>query len=193
MWRNASPAEKASYVQSELEERAAYKEEIQKFREKQASLDAAARITHQSAVHGHQMYQQQEQKTTAKTYPSFERPNRSSPSNITFEHFNIETLNDEPSSKQSAFRLHPSQQYHRPSYHPSEYYFPESYPQVTWSALSIDEADPLPVMPLRGQPQYQPASQGSSDDFHTSSAFYSARGNSQYPDPFDLPRFPRYP
>lgn len=193
MWRNASPSKKAPYIEEELKERAAYKEKIQKFREEQATLDAATRVTHQSAVSGH--FQQLEQKPIVKPMANFEHTARGSPSNLHFESFTIDPLHDEPISKPSAFRLHPSQQYHRPTYYNhADYYFPESYPQATWSALSMDESDPLPIMPPRGQQHhYQSVLQQSNDDYHTSSAFYSTRGNSQYPDPFDLSRFPRYP
>ncbi|KAG7347011.1 HMG high mobility group box-containing protein [Nitzschia inconspicua] len=189
MWRNASPSEKAPYVEEELKERAEYKEKIQKFREQQATLDAATRIPHQSAVNGSHLYQQQEQQAMPKSYPGFERPARGSPPSISFENFTtIDPLHDEPSSTPSAFCLHPSQQYHRQSYHHSEYYYPESYPQATWSALSMDETDPLPVVPPRGQTQFHPTSQANGDDFHHNS-FYPTRGNGQFPDT----RFQRYP
>jgi hypothetical protein len=192
LWRNASPSEKAPFIEGELKERAEYKEKIQEFREKQATIDAATRVTHQSAVSGH--FQHYEQRSMSKSMAGFDRPTRGSPSNLNFEGFTLDPLNDEPTSKPSAFRLHPSQQYHRPSYHHSDYYFAENYPQATWSALSMDEADPLPVAPTRGQPHYQPAPQMSStEDFHTNSAFYPTRGNSQFSDPFDMSRFPRYP
>ena len=46
MWRNASPAERAPFVEEEEKQRAAYKEEIKKFRETQASVDAASRTSH---------------------------------------------------------------------------------------------------------------------------------------------------
>jgi hypothetical protein len=194
MWRNASPAEKAPYIEEELKERATYKERIQTFREEQATLDAATRVTHQSAVNGHEMYQQPEQKTRPKIYPSHDRTTRGSPSNISLENFMVDPLKDEPGRRSSAFRLHPSQPYHRPSYHHPEYYFPEGYPQVTWSALSMDETDPLPAIPHRGQSHYQPSTaHASSEDYHTHSAFYASRGNNQYPDSYDLSRFPRYP
>ena len=39
MWRNASPADRAPYVEQEVLERAQYKKDIQKFREKQEKLD----------------------------------------------------------------------------------------------------------------------------------------------------------
>jgi hypothetical protein len=193
MWRNASPTEKALYVEEELKERASYKEKMQTFREEQAILDAATRVTHQSAVNGHSLYQQPEQKKVPKSYPRTERSTRGSPSNISLENLMVDPLKDETGRRPSAFRLHPSQQYHRPAYHHPEYYFPEGYPQVTWAALSMDEADPLPVIPHRGPSHYQQSTQVSSDDYHTHNAYYSARGNSQYPDPFDLSRIPRYP
>ena len=48
MWRSASPAEKKPYVEEEKIERAKYKEEIKRWRERQAILDAASRTSHHS-------------------------------------------------------------------------------------------------------------------------------------------------
>lgn len=48
MWRNASQTEKAPYVEQEERERAVYKEEIRKWRESQARVDAASRTSHHS-------------------------------------------------------------------------------------------------------------------------------------------------
>jgi hypothetical protein len=194
MWRNASPAEKAPYIDEELNERAVYKEKIQKFREEQASLDAATRVTHQSAVNGHTSCHQPEQKTMPKQYPSFERTARNSSSNISLENFIVDPMKDESGRRSSAFRLHPIQQYHRTVYHHPEYFLPEGYPQLTWSALSMDETDQPPPFPHHGQPHYQhPTNQGGYEDYHTHNVLYASRGNSQYPEPFDLSRFPRYP
>ena len=50
MWRNASAAERAPYVEQEELERAAYKSEIQKWREEQAKLDASTRTSHLDVV-----------------------------------------------------------------------------------------------------------------------------------------------
>lgn len=46
MWRNASAAERAPYVEQEQRERAAYKDRIKKWREEQAKLDTASRTSH---------------------------------------------------------------------------------------------------------------------------------------------------
>ena len=46
MWRNASQAERAPYVESEQHERAAYKEKVKQWREEQATADAASRTSH---------------------------------------------------------------------------------------------------------------------------------------------------
>jgi hypothetical protein len=46
MWRNASPTEKAPYVEQEEGERAAYKQEIKRWREGQAKADVASRANH---------------------------------------------------------------------------------------------------------------------------------------------------
>jgi HMG (high mobility group) box len=50
MWRNASAAERAPYVEQEERERAAYKAEIQTWREEQAKLDASTRTSHLEVV-----------------------------------------------------------------------------------------------------------------------------------------------
>lgn len=46
MWRNASQAERAPYVDQEEKERAVYKEQTKEWREKQAKADAATRTSH---------------------------------------------------------------------------------------------------------------------------------------------------
>jgi HMG (high mobility group) box len=48
MWRNADAKERAPYVEQEEKERAVYKEQIKKFKEDQAKLDAASRTSHKS-------------------------------------------------------------------------------------------------------------------------------------------------
>lgn len=48
MWRSASQKERAPYVEQEEIERAAYKEEIKRWREQQAQADAAGRISHRA-------------------------------------------------------------------------------------------------------------------------------------------------
>lgn len=48
MWRTASAAEKAPYVEQELVEREKYKAVIKKFREEQTKRDAESRTSHQS-------------------------------------------------------------------------------------------------------------------------------------------------
>lgn len=48
MWRSASTEEKEPYVTQEQQERAVYKEEIKKFNDKQAKVDAASRTSHKT-------------------------------------------------------------------------------------------------------------------------------------------------
>ncbi|GKY92361.1 hypothetical protein MPSEU_000207000 [Mayamaea pseudoterrestris] len=48
MWRNASEAERRPYIERELRERAEYNEMIKKFREQQAHLDVASRVSHRA-------------------------------------------------------------------------------------------------------------------------------------------------
>lgn len=47
MWRNASPKEKAPYVEEELRERAVYKKDIARFKANQAQLDEEGRTSHE--------------------------------------------------------------------------------------------------------------------------------------------------
>ena len=48
MWRNATAKEKEPYVEREKRERAIYNEQIKKFREEEAKVDAASRTSHKS-------------------------------------------------------------------------------------------------------------------------------------------------
>ena len=53
MWRNAPPRERAPYVEQEERERAIYKENIRRWRENQARMDAASRTNHHSMQNYH--------------------------------------------------------------------------------------------------------------------------------------------
>ena len=185
MWRNASEKEKAPYVEQEEKERAAYKEEVKKFREKQAQLDVANRTTHQSAVQGNRRQQNQHQ-------TGFEAPSvTTSPSHVTFENLNFDQIMENPGKNSSAFRSHSSHPYHRTFYRSADHFPTESYPQTTWSALSMDDSDPLPVVPV--PPGYPTMTKGNNDDMNGS--YYPARNNyfSDRPFEFNLPEYNRYP
>jgi len=69
MWRSASPSEKKPYVEQEEIERAAYKEEIKQWRQKQAKLDAASRTSHQS-VKQHAAAEKPSKKTKQQLPPA---------------------------------------------------------------------------------------------------------------------------
>jgi hypothetical protein len=186
MWRNASDEEKAPYVEQEEKERTAYKEEVKKFREKQAQLDAANRTTHQSVVQGTRQHNQHQ------TPPGFEAPPvATSPSHVTFENLNFDQIMDDPAKSNSAFRSHSSHPYHRAFYRSSDHFPTESYPQTTWSALSMDDSDPLPVIPV--PPGYPTMAKTNNDDMNAS--YYPAR-NSYYSDrpfEFNMSEYNRYP
>jgi hypothetical protein len=87
MWRNASPRERAPYVDEEERERAIYKENIRKWRDDQARIDAASRTSHQrvQTFHHHQP-------------PPIERPFR--PSSF-FDNLRVDSFED---TKRSTFR-----------------------------------------------------------------------------------------
>jgi hypothetical protein len=48
MWRTASDKDRQPYVQQEMEERVAYKEEIKRWKDEQSRMDAASRTSHQN-------------------------------------------------------------------------------------------------------------------------------------------------
>jgi hypothetical protein len=50
MWRNASKTERAPYVEVEEEERAQYKEEVKRWRQSQARMDADTRTSHDAVL-----------------------------------------------------------------------------------------------------------------------------------------------
>jgi hypothetical protein len=188
MWRNASAAEKAPYREEEEKERAVYKEEVKRFREKQSRLDAANRSTHHSAV---QDYQQQQKPHSQRSSPSYESHISSTPPDGGFENLGFDSLIEDQSSKRSAFRSQSNtNSYQRSLYHSSEYYSLESYP--AWSPLDIDDPDPLPVVPSRMPPPAMQMSRPNNEDYNNGSAYYSSR-SSYFSDPFNLPHFSHYP
>lgn len=91
MWRNASPKERAPYVEQEERERAIYKEDIKKWRDDQARMDAASRTSHQTV----QNYRHRPQPATTyeRSYPS---------GSSSFENLHMDSF-EEP-QKKPAFR-----------------------------------------------------------------------------------------
>jgi hypothetical protein len=191
MWRNASEEEKKPYVEQEEHERAAYKEEVKRFREKQAQFDAANRTTHHSAVQNiRQRDHHRGNHHQHQTIPGFE-PSTASTSqyHVTFENSNLDQISEDV-TQNPTFPPDSSHPYHRTFYRPVDHFQVESYPQATWSALSMDESDPLPVVP----PGYPPVPKANNDEINGS--FYPARQNNYFSDrPFDfnLCDYNRYP
>lgn len=187
IWRNSTAEEKEPFVQQELKERASYKEKIQKFREEQAALDSTKRSTHQASVQGYHLNQHQHQlhrPAPQKSYAGIGRPASSSPENMAIDPF---MEHGDRSNESSAFRPHVPGQYHRSVYLQNDFYSPDGYPQATWSALSMDDSDPLPLASQRLQPHFQlPPTAG--EEPNSSNAHYSTRGSNYFMDPF-----PRYP
>jgi hypothetical protein len=101
MWRNASPKERAPYVEQEEQERAIYKENIKKWKDEQARMDAASRTSHHrmdaASHHSVQNYHHQSQ--------GYERSYTSGSGS--FENLHIDSF-EEPTKK--PFR----QQYNQP-------------------------------------------------------------------------------
>ncbi|CAB9513755.1 Nuclear autoantigen Sp-100 (Fragment) [Seminavis robusta] len=78
MWRNASAKERAPYVEKEQGQRAVYKEQIKKFREDQAKLDAASRTSHKTVQK--QMAEYPPPLTATAARPTYETLSSSLPS-----------------------------------------------------------------------------------------------------------------
>ena len=67
IWRNASEAEKAPYVEAEIVERNKYKEVMKDWREEKAQLDAAIRTSHETASQIFRQNQHEQQKATTQS------------------------------------------------------------------------------------------------------------------------------
>ena len=185
IWRNASPEEKEPFVQQELKERAIYKEDIQKFREKQAASEATNRSIHQSMVQGfHRNQQHLHHPAPQKSLAGMERLTIGSPENAAIDPF---AEHGGGSNESSAFRPHVSGQFQRSVYFQPDFYSPDGYPQATWSGLSMDDSDPLPLASQRlsHHSQFQPTT---GEELNPNNAYYSSRSN-YFPDG----AFPRYP
>jgi transcription factor SOX1/3/14/21 (SOX group B) len=73
MWRNASPRERAPYVEQEEGERAVYKENIRKWRDDQARMDAASRTSHQT-MQNYQHHQHPHHQHPHHPHPHHQHP-----------------------------------------------------------------------------------------------------------------------
>jgi membrane protein involved in colicin uptake len=89
MWRNASPRERAPYVEEEERERAIYKKDIAKFRADQAKEDAASRTSHQSVK---RMSEYPMQAQEEAHHPSAEEANAASQRARFFEEYRPEQI-----------------------------------------------------------------------------------------------------
>ena len=215
MWRNASEAEKAPYVEAEIEERNKYKDVMQKWKDEQAQLDAVTRTSHESAAqifrhnnefnndhHQHHQQQQQHQhqqqhqqqtsvsrsKSKSQQYLSaFERPRDKVPTiGAHFENLNIDNLMED--SKRSAFRPHAPHHYYRPQYPTSEYFSSDGHHQPSWPDLSLQQSLDHDSDPLPVVPGMLPPLQmpkGGNNDESTRGIYFS--------DAMNVPQFSRYP
>ncbi len=168
IWRNASDAEKAPYVEAEVVERKKYKEVMKKWREEKAQMEAAARTSREEASqifrqNQHQHEQQGVAKQPHRYTSAFDRHRDCIPTiGAHFDRLNIDPLVEaESPSKRSDLRLHLPNHYPRPQ-HPGHDYFmsPDSHNQHSWPELSLQpsmdhDSDPLPVVP-RMPPSLQP-------------------------------------
>eukprot|EP00980_Cylindrotheca_fusiformis_P003133 scaffold721_cov131-Cylindrotheca_fusiformis.AAC.23 len=133
MWRNASSRERSPYVEQEERERAIYKENIRKWRDDQARMDAASRTSHQTM----QNYQHHSPPQPPMPQP-MERPYRSG----IFENLPMDSF-DEP-AKKPAYRHqysspNPAYQHYRHPYNP-----PADLPLHHGSELGEGDLLPLP-------------------------------------------------
>lgn len=113
MWRNASPQEKAPYREQEERERAIYKENIKKFKDSQARVDAASRTNHQS-VHGYRAHRHPH---PVEDYGVHHQRSYSSMTTHTFEPLRMDSF-DEPVSTNYSAPNHFRSQYSSNSYPP---------------------------------------------------------------------------
>jgi len=194
IWRNATDAEKAPYVEAEVIERNKYKEVMKKWREEQAQVDAATRTSHEATAQIFRHNQHIQQKSTTQYTSAFERQRDSIPTiGAHFEHFNIDPLMEDQSSKRSAIRPHVPNHYHRPQYPAHEYFSSDTHHQPSWPDLSLQhsmdhESDPLPVVPT--MPPALQMLKGGNEEYigghqSTRSIYFS--------DAMNPPHFPRYP
>lgn len=193
IWRNASEAEKAPYVEAEIVERNKYKEVMKDWREEKAQLDAAIRTSHETASQIFRQNQHEQQKATTQSqrYASaFDRHRDFIPTiGAHFDRLNIEPLVEEESpSKRSAFRPHASNHYHRPQHPGHEYFMSDSPNQHSWPDLSLQhsldhDSDPLPVVPRMPHPLHA-VKEEYNGGHQSNRSFY-------FPD--NQHHFPRYP
>ena len=156
IWRNASDAEKAPYVEAEIIERNKYKEVMKKWREEKAQFDAVVRTPHEATSH---IFRQNnnEQNSTRQSHhytSAFDRYRDCIPTiGVHFERLNIDPLMEEESSpKKSAFRPRVHNHYHRSQHSDHEYFMSESNNQHSWPDLTFQhsmdhDSDPLPIVP----------------------------------------------
>ena len=196
IWRNATDEEKAPYVEAEIIERKKYKETMKKWREEQAQSDAAARTSHEAAsqIFRQNHHEQQELSNQPQRYTSaFDRHRDCIPTiGVHFERLNIDPLvEEESSSKQSAFRPHLHNHYIRPQHPGHEYFMSDSYNQHSWPDLSSQhsmdhDSDPLPVVP-RMPPSLQVV-KASNEEYNG-----GHQSNRSYYFPDNPHQFQRYP
>jgi hypothetical protein len=159
MWRNASVADRAPYVEIEERERADYKERIKTWRDGQARLDAASRTSHRKV-----------QKMVAYAPPIQYAHDSFVDHSMSFAPVRVQSVDDAAHKvDQRMFRSYngpyhqPHHQPHRPTYLHAKDSFDYGAPLVPDSSIRMrhDYAEPEPFPPARRQ--RQPTSQGDED------------------------------
>mmetsp|Transcript_42534 Transcript_42534/g.102867 ORF Transcript_42534/g.102867 Transcript_42534/m.102867 type:complete len:152 (+) Transcript_42534:31-486(+) len=102
MWRNASPRERSPYVEQEERERALYKENIRKWRDDQARMDAASRTSHQTVQTYHQ-----NQHSQAQMPQPVQRPYRSG----FFDNLRVDSFDEQTKKNTFGQYINPNQTY----------------------------------------------------------------------------------
>ena len=194
IWRNASDAEKAPYVEPEIVERNKYKEMTKKWREEKAQMDVAARTSHEAAsqIFRQNQHEQQEMVKQSQRYTSaFDRHQDCIPTiGAHFDRLNIDPLvEEEASSKRSAFRPHLPNHYVRPQHPGHEYFMSDSHNQHSWPDLSLQysmdhDSDPLPVVPRMPSSMQVVRNEDCGGGHQSNRSYY-------FPD--NPHQFPRYP
>lgn len=157
IWRNATDAEKAPYIEAEIIERNKYKEVMKKWREEKSQMDAAIRASHEetSQIFRQNHHEQQKGTDQSHQYTTPFNQNRETVPTIGahFERLNIDHATEEDSSsKRSAFHPHLPNHYHRSQHLVHDYFMSDSHNQHSWPDLSLQhsmdhDSDPLPVVP----------------------------------------------
>lgn len=158
MWRNFPKDKKARFEDKEKIERQKYKEKMRKWREEKAQEENAARHSREevSPTFHQNQHEQQELSRHSHRYTAAFYPQQDFVPN--FDRLSVDhVVEEESSSKRSAFRPRAPNHYHRSQHAGNEYFLSESHNQHSWPDLSLQpsidhDSDPLPIVPTMPPP-----------------------------------------